>query len=675
MGALIEDYALIGDTQTCALVSRDGAVDWLCVPRFDSPACFSALLGDSNNGRWRITPVHQVRSMSRTYRGDTLVLETEYVTDTGTVALIDFMPVRDDQDPSVIRIVEGRAGKVSMAMGLVIRFDYGSTIPWVQSVPGGIDAVGGADGLTLHTSVPVRGQDYTTMGLFDVHAGERVPFTLTWHPSYRPAPPEFSADRALDETEAWWRNWSAGSSYDGLWKRQVMRSLITLKALTFAPSGGIVAAATTSLPEYIGGVRNWDYRYCWLRDATFALNALLDAGYDDEAEAWALWLRRAVAGHPGALQIMYGVTGERRLTETELDWLDGYEDSKPVRVGNAASDQFQLDVYGEVLDMFHTVLDGKGLSNNSLNLIRAIVQHVARVWVDPDDGIWEIRGTRRHFVHSKVMAWVAIDRWVKIIERLGLDDPVEQWRDLRDEIHREVSEKGYNPALQSFTQYYGSDQLDASLLMLGLVGFLPPSDPRLVGTIEAVQRELLVDGFVLRYRTDVRPGADTDRPLDSQQAEATDKGAVADTVDGLPPGEGSFLLTTFWLVDNLVLIGRIHEARELFEKLLGLANDVGLLAEEYDVAASRFVGNFPQAFSHIGVVNSAANLSGAARTALGPLARRAGLHRHAPAGTESAEAASAAGLPTDPPSAHRPVTDPTAGRPADDGPPDLTTAG
>jgi GH15 family glucan-1,4-alpha-glucosidase len=605
----------------------------MCVPRFDSPACFAALVGSANNGRWKIAPLAEATKIERRYRGDTLVLETEFTTADGTIAIIDFMPIREG-DLSVVRIVEGRAGSVAIGLTLTIRFDYGSIVPWVEGhgaepsteADHVITAVGGADSLTLHSPVPLKGEDLSTIAVAKVEAGDRLSFILTWHESHLQAPDSFDAEASLQATEQWWADWSSQCTYDGRYYDDVKRSLLTLKGMTYLPTGGIVAAPTTSLPEFIGGVRNWDYRYCWLRDATFALNALLDAGYSDEAEGWIWWLRRAVAGNPGDLQIMYGVGGERRLTELELPWLTGYEHSAPVRIGNGASGQFQLDVFGEVLDMLHTAtmaghIPTDHFTPDTLNLVRSIVAHVEKVWVAPDDGIWEIRGPRRQFVHSKVMAWVAIDRWVQMIEMLELDDePIEHWRELRDQIHGAVCDEGYNEEVGSFTQFFGSTDLDASLLMIGLVGFLPPSDHRLVGTIEAVQRELLVDGFVLRYRTEVGAG-----PVDaSGQEEADTKGAVSDTIDGLPPGEGSFLLTTFWLVDSLVLIGKVDEATELFEKLLALRNDVGLLAEEYDTASGRMVGNFPQAFSHIGVINSAANLSMAAQSAIGPLTRRAG---------------------------------------------------
>ncbi|MCX7619844.1 MAG: glycoside hydrolase family 15 protein [Acidimicrobiales bacterium] len=615
MPSLIEDYALIGDSQTVALVARDGCIGWFCAPRFDSEACFAELLGDARNGFWRIAPVAEHSRIMRRYRGDTLVLETVFDTPTGSVALIDFMPRRSDL-PSIVRIVEGRSGSVSMRSEAAIRFGYGDIVPWVRSVPadvsgpGGIDAVGGAHGLTVRSPVSLEGVDRRTMAEFTVSAGQRVPFIATWHESYRSPQPWFDPYEALDETERWWMQWSARCRYDGEYRDAVMRSLITLKALTFEPSGGIVAAPTTSLPERIGGVRNWDYRYCWLRDATFTLNALLDAGYDEEAASWVEWLRRAVAGDPEDMQILYGVAGERRLWESELPWLAGYEGSRPVRIGNEASQQFQLDVFGEVMDMFHTSLTYLGsLPSDAVDLARFLVKHVRGVWRQPDEGIWEVRGPRRHFVHSKVMAWVAVDRWVKIITQLELDEPVRIWADLRDEIHREVCAHGFNRDVGAFTQYYGSSELDASCLMLALVGFLPSSDPRIVGTVESIRRELMEDGFVMRYRTE---------PVHVGPSGATE------TIDGLPPGEGAFLLTTFWMVDNLACMGRVDEARAIFERLMELRNDVGLLSEQYDVTTSRFLGNMPQAFSHVGLVNSASNLSEAAVHAVGPLRRRAG---------------------------------------------------
>jgi GH15 family glucan-1,4-alpha-glucosidase len=606
MSSLIEDYAVIGDTETVALVARNGSMDWLCVPRFDGGACFAAILGGREHGRWLVHPDEPPTSIERRYVDDTLILETTFHTSTGSATLIDFMPIRDNE-AAVVRIVEGRSGTVAFMMELVIRFDYGYIVPWVKRYDGGIAALGGSDGLSLWTPAELKGRDLATFADFTVREGDRVPFVLTYFHSHQPVPEPIDPDVALDEARAWWTDWASRCTYDGDHRDLVMRSLLTLKALTFAPTGGIVAAATTSLPEWLGGVRNWDYRYCWLRDATFTLSALSDAGYSEEALAWSDWLRRAIAGSPKKMQIMYGVGGERRLQEFELPWLSGYEGSSPVRIGNAASTQFQLDVYGEVMDMFlhsrHCL--GHELPDDVWDLARILVQHVEKVWTEPDEGIWEVRGPRRHFVHSKVMAWVAVDRWVQLREAEIPDGDHQHWRDLRDDMHRDICERGYNASVGAFTQYYGSTQLDASCLMLALVGFLPPDDPRIVGTVEAVRRDLLVDGFVKRYHTSVvhHDGA---------------------TVDGLPPGEGAFLLTTFWLADNLVLLGRAAEARELFDRLAGLANDLGLLAEEYDVERSRMLGNFPQAFSHVGLILTAMNLAG------GPESPAA--HRCAPVG-------------------------------------------
>ncbi|AMV35861.1 glycoside hydrolase family 15 protein [Planctomyces sp. SH-PL62] len=584
MALPIEDYALIGDCQTAALVGKDGSVDWLCFPRFDSPACFAALLGTPGNGRWRIAPAGGVRSVRRRYVGDTLVLETEFETEAGKFAVIDFMPIRGEA-PDVVRIVEGRGGAVAVRSELVIRFDYGSIIPWVQRDDGGVTAVAGPDALHLRTPAETHGENMKTVSEFTVQAGERVPFALTWHRSFDPVPTPVDAEASLDDTLAWWREWSGRCTYQGVRRDLVLRSLITLKALQYLPSGGIAAAATTSLPEFIGGVRNWDYRYCWLRDATFTLLTLVNAGYTEEARAWREWLLRAVAGDPSKLQIMYGLGGERRLDEYQVPWLSGYEGSKPVRVGNAASTQFQLDVYGEVADaLHHARLAGLKPAPAGWALERALVRFVGDVWDDPDEGIWEVRGPKRHFTHSKVMAWVALDRAIKSAEKFGLDGPIDAWRGLRRAVRDRVCRDGFDPAMNSFVQSFGSDLLDASLLMIPLVGFLPPSDPRVRGTVEAVERHLLRDGFVLRYDT-------------------------SKSDDGLPPGEGAFLACTFWLADNYALLGERDKAERLFERLCGLANDVGLLAEEYDPASRRLVGNFPQAFSHIGLVDTAMNLS------------------------------------------------------------------
>jgi GH15 family glucan-1,4-alpha-glucosidase len=565
-------------------VARDGSIDWLCAPRFDSPAFFAALLGTAEHGCWRIAPREPVRRTRRQYREGTLVLETELETASGTVALVDFMPPRA-ANPDVVRVVEGRAGRVPMSLELVIRFDYGSIVPWVQRVAGGISATAGPDTLYCQSPVPLRGQDLRTVSEFEVAAGQRLGFTLTWTPTLSPAPEVRNVEQALRETEAWWREWSGRCRYEGPWREEVVRSLITLKALTYAPSGGLVAAPTTSLPERIGGERNWDYRHCWLRDATFTLYALLTGGYVDEARAWRAWLINAVAGTPSQLQIMYGVAGERRLPELELGWLPGYEGSRPVRTGNAAALQHQLDVYGEVLDAFHFARRaGLHADPNAWSVQRALLGHLEADWENPDEGIWEVRGPRRHFVHSKVMAWVAMDRGVRAVEHGGLPGDAGRWRRVRDAIHEQVCREGFDPQLNSFVQYYGSKSLDASLLMMPLVGFLPARDPRMLGTVEAVQRGLTRDGFVERY-------------------------ATSPELDGLSRGEGVFLLSTFWLADNLALQGRTDEAKELFERLLALRNDVGLLSEEYDTGAGRMLGNFPQAFSHVGLINTARNLA------------------------------------------------------------------
>ena len=582
----IEDYALLGDTHTAALVGIDGSIDWLCLPRFDSGACFASLLGDARHGRWLLSPVGRPARTRRRYRPGTLVLETEFETEAGAVRLIDFMPPRD-RNPDLVRIVEGLRGQVRLRMELVVRFDYGSIVPWVRTVDGVLRVIGGPDALYLHTPIETRGEQLTTVADFVVSEGQRVPFVLTWHPSHEPPPEPADPERALTETEAWWKDWSGRSTYTGPWREQVLRSLITLKALTYAPTGGIMAAPTTSLPEAVGGVRNWDYRHCWLRDATFTLYSLMAAGYRDEASAWRDWLLRAVAGDPAQLQSMYGPAGERRLTEIELGWLPGYEGSAPVRIGNAAVNQFQLDVYGEVMDTLH---QARRVAIDSNDFASALQQHLLEFletgWSQPDEGIWEVRGPRRQFTHSKVMAWVAVDRAVKDIEGYGLAGDVKRWKRLRETIHAEVCEKGYDPRRRSFVQYYGGPELDASLLMIPLVGFLPPTDERVRATDEAVERELFHEGFVMRYRT-----------------------SESRHVDGLPAGEGVFLACTFWLADNYWLLGRPDEARRLFERLLGVCNDVGLLSEQYDPSARRLLGNFPQAFSHVSLINTASNLS------------------------------------------------------------------
>ena len=639
MAAPIEDYAIIGDTETVALVSRAGSIDWFCAPRFDSAACLAGLLGGDEHGAWSLAPIDPDVSISRTYRGDTLVLETLYTTASGSVAVIDFMPIRgmvmpevtDDGSassrrdvpperrqryPSIVRVIEGISGQVAMRSTQTARFDYGGIVPWVRHHDGGFLAVAGADALVTYSDVAIEGRHLEHVGEFTVAAGERRRFSMSYYPSHLTCPECFDVDISLAVTQKWWERWADRCDYDGPWRDAMMRSLLTLKALTYAPTGGIVAAATTSLPEWIGSVRNWDYRYCWLRDATFTLQVLLEAGYDDEAAAWSDWLRRSVAGDPDKMQIMYGVGGERRLMEYEVEWLPGYEASAPVRVGNAASGQFQLDVYGEVMDMFltaeteqlmHRTEHGeqvRGLPDDAIDLARFLVDHVATVWREADDGIWEVRGPRRHFVHSKVMAWVAVSRFLQLLDVLDLTDDPGPWRDLAAEIHADVCTNGFNAELNSFTQYYGSTNLDASLLIIGIEGFLAPDDPRLIGTIEAVERSLLKDGFVLRYETD----ATADATGGGEGTRTGPDGERSDTVDGLPPGEGAFLLTTFWLLDVLALVGRVDDAATIFERLLALRNDVGLLAEEYDPVAQRFLGNFPQAFSHVGLLNSGFNL-------------------------------------------------------------------
>jgi GH15 family glucan-1,4-alpha-glucosidase len=585
MPSRIEDYALIGDCLTSALVARDGSVDWLCMPRFDSPACFAALLGDADNGRWRIAPTAEITATRRQYRHDTLILETELETAEGVVRLIDFMPPRGEA-PDLIRIVEGVRGRVPMHMDLTIRFDYGSIAPWVQRGDGGITATAGPDEIRIIAGPTMHGKDLSTVADFEVSEGERIPFILTYSLSYRPEPDRVDPEEALRNTEAFWADWSSKCTYKGPCRDAVIRSLITLKALTYMPTGGIVAAPTTSLPERIGGVRNWDYRICWVRDASFTLFALANAGYLDEAEAWRHWLQRAVAGTMDTLQIMYAIDGRRRVTEVELPWLAGYEGSKPVRIGNEAYEQFQLDVFGELAaTMYECRKAGLETTENGWAVGKAIFGSLETLWREPDDGIWEVRGPRRHFTHSKMMAWVAFDRAVKTVEEFHLDGQVDRWRRVRDEIHSEVCREGYNADRKAFVQYYGSDQLDASLLMMPIVGFLPASDPRVRSTIEAIERELVVDGFVKRY-------------------------ASTDDADGLPPGEGTFLPCSFWLVDTLNLLGRADDARRLFDRLVGLCNDVGLLSEEYDPKLKRLVGNFPQAFSHVALINAAFNLCG-----------------------------------------------------------------
>jgi GH15 family glucan-1,4-alpha-glucosidase len=581
----IEQYALIGDCETAALVGRDGSIDWLCVPRFDSGACFAALLGGPEHGRWLIAPTGEIRRTQRCYRPDTLVLETEFETDEGAAAVIDFMSPRH-KDPDVVRIVAGRRGRVPMRTELIMRFDYGSIVPWVRRTPDGLRAYAGPDSLHLTTPVDLRGKDFTTVSEFTVEEGQFIPFTLTWRPSHASLGQVMPAERALTDTEAWWRGWCTRCTYQGPWRDTVIRSLITLKALIYAPSGGVVAAPTTSLPEKLGGNRNWDYRYCWLRDATYTLYAMLVAGYHDEARHWRDWLLRAVAGEPSKIRTLYGLAGERRSPLWEIPWLPGYQGASPVRAGNDASEQLQLDVVGEILDALQLARrSGVKPNDDAWSVQRALLGWLETVWQQPDNGIWEVRGQLRHFTHSKVMAWVAFDRAIKAVKECKLPGPLEHWRALRSAIHEEVCARGFNARRNSFVQYYGADHEDAALLNIPLVGFLPPDDPRVLGTVAAIERDLMHEGFVRRYPS---------RP----------------EIDGLPEGEGTFLLCSFWYVDNLALQGRGAEARCHFKKLLHLANDVGLYSEEYDCQAKRFVGNFPQAFSHVALINSAYNLSG-----------------------------------------------------------------
>ncbi|MFD9071783.1 glycoside hydrolase family 15 protein [Streptomyces lasiicapitis] len=590
----IEDYALIGDMQTAALVCRDGTVDWLCLPRFDSHAVFAGLLGTEEHGFWRLGPAHgpgarPAAATRRTYRGDSLILESEWDTPRGTVRVTDFMPPRDSDAPQLVRIVEGGSGRVPMRSALRMRFSYGRVTPWVHKVEGRTVAVAGPDSVWLDTTAATFGKDLTTYSDFTVAPGERIAFTISWQPSHKGQPAHPEPENALAATEEFWHEWVEQCTYHGPYREAVVRSLITLKALTYAPTGGIVAAPTTSLPEDIGGSRNWDYRFTWLRDAAITLSSLLRTGYREEARAWREWLLRAVAGDPENLQIMYGIAGERELGEAELDWLPGYENSAPVRAGNGAAHQLQLDVYGEVTEALH-LAHMTGLARNDyasllqLKLIRYLETH----WDQPDEGIWEVRGPRRHFVHSKVMAWVAVDRTIKLIESGDADGPLDKWRELRDDIHRDVCERGYDKERNTFTQSYGSKELDASLLLIPQVGFLPPDDKRVIGTIEAIQRELSTsDGFILRYPTS---GGDAG-------------------VDGLEGDEGAFLACSFWMADDLAMIGRVDEARKLFERLLALRNDLGLLAEEWDPRLQRQVGNFPQAFSHVPLIDTALRLT------------------------------------------------------------------
>jgi GH15 family glucan-1,4-alpha-glucosidase len=584
MSLPLEDYALLGDCEAAALVSRGGSLDWLCWPRFDSPACFAALLGSADNGRWLIEPCAPSVRRQRRYRDDTLILETELETDEGAATLIEFMPPRGEAS-DVVRMVCGRRGQLRMRTELIVRFDYGSLVPWVtRSDPYTMQAICGPDMLVLRTAVPLRGEEFKTVGEFTVSAGQVVTFVLTYGPSHLPAPTPIDPMAALSGTEAYWKQWAQRFTGAGDWSKPVLRSLITLKALTYRPTGGIVAAPTMSLPEQPGGPRNWDYRYCWLRDATFTLLALMNAGYYEEAMAWRSWLLRAVAGNASQVQIMYGLRGERRLSEWEVPWLCGYEGSRPVRVGNAAAQQLQLDIYGETMDaLHHSRANGHGDQEADWNLQQAMLAHLQQIWEQPDQGIWEVRGGPQHFTYSKIMAWVAFDRSIKAIEQFGLTGPIEEWRAVRQRIHDEVCAKGYNAQRGAFVQSYGSRELDASLLLMPLVGFLPPTDARVRSTVEAIETHLMADGFVMRY--DTRSGH-----------------------DGLPPGEGAFLACSFWLADNLVLIGRRDDAQRLYERLLSLRNDVGLLSEEYLPSERRMIGNFPQALSHIALVNTAHNL-------------------------------------------------------------------
>jgi GH15 family glucan-1,4-alpha-glucosidase len=591
----IEDYALIGDTQTAALVSTDGSIDWLCFPRFDSPACFAALLGTDDHGHWRLRPREAEAKCSRHYRGDTLVLETEWSTPSGSVRVLDFMPPRDAA-PDVVRIVEGIRGTVAMRSEVRLRFDYGHVVPWVQQADGQIIAVAGPDAVSLRSDVHQYGRDFATYADFEIGEGDRAWFVLTWHPSHQRPPAPVDALAALGPTESYWTDWIGHSKNRDDMPAEVTRSLLTLKALTYSPSGGIVAAATTSVPEYIGGERNWDYRFCWLRDATMTLAALLRSGFTEEAHAWRNWLLRAIAGSPADLQIMYGVTGERRLREFEADWLPGFGGSTPVRIGNAAADQLQIDVFGEVMDVLALARESSiGPSDEAWSVQRALMKHLTDVWQLPDEGIWEVRGGRQQFTYSKVMAWVAFDRAARAVERYGMGGPAKLWRSTADEIHRQVCAEAFDAERNTFTQAYGSKALDASVLLIPQVGFLPAHDPRVVGTVEAVHRELAPDGFVRRYLT-----------------EHVD--------DGLPDNEGAFLICSFWLADSLAMIGRVGESRKLYNKLVALRNDVGLLAEEYDPVRKRMLGNFPQAFSHLGMVNTAYHLDATEYTPLRPSA-------------------------------------------------------
>jgi len=584
MSTPIEDYALIGDCRSAALVSRDGSIDWLCWPRFDSEACFAALLGGRDHGRWLVAP-RDKGSITRRYRPNTLILETTFETADGAVVLVDFMPFQGERS-EIVRLVHGTRGRVRMHTELILRFGYGAIVPWVTRLESGVlRAIAGPDMVLLRTPVHLKGMNMTTVGEFTVMRGETIPLVLSYARSHRPVPPARDPTGSLEATEKFWTDWTAKCRQAGEWSEAVRRSIITLKALTYAPTGGIVAAPTTSLPECVGGERNWDYRFCWLRDATLTLLGAMHAGYYEEAEAWREWLLRAVAGSPDQLQIMYGIGGERRLTEWIADWLPGYEKSSPVRIGNAAHTQLQLDMFGEIMDVHHQARRG-GLTTNESGWDAQVkfLEYLARIWREPDQGIWEMRGPAQHFTYSKVMAWVAFDRTIKSAENFGLEGPLDDWRKLRDEICDDVCRQGYNKKLGAFVQAYGSDQLDASLLLLPNVGFLPVSDPRIAGTIKAIEQRLLHDGLVMRYSTE-------------------------DVEDALPPGEGAFLACSFWLVDVYILQERLDEAENLFRRLVGLCNEVGLLSEEYDPSSKRLIGNFPQAFSHVALVNSAYNLT------------------------------------------------------------------
>jgi GH15 family glucan-1,4-alpha-glucosidase len=585
MASRIEDYALIGDLGTAALVGRDGSIDWLCWPRFDSDACFAALLGKPDHGRWLIAPRQEGAKITRRYRPKTLILETHFETAEGRVKIIDFMPPRES-DSCIVRLVVGERGRLAMRGELILRFGYGATVPWVTRIDDHtLRAVAGPDMVVLRSKVKLHGENFKTVGDFTVAAGQVIPFVLSYTLSHKPLPEPVDADAALRKTEAFWTGWTDKNQIDCPWDEAVTRSLITLKALTYAPTGGMTAAPTTSLPEWIGGSRNWDYRYCWLRDATLTLLALMNGGYYDEAKMWRDWLLRAVAGSPQQIQIMYGIRGERRLTEWQVPWLPGYENSAPVRIGNAAHNQLQLDIFGEVMDALHQARQG-GLGGYEAgwDLQRQLLKHLEKIWREPDEGLWEIRGPRQHFTHSKVMAWVAFDRAVKSAQMFGLPGEIDRWRLIREEIHNDVCTRGYSSDLGSFVQAYGSKQLDASLLLLPAVGFLPPEDARIRGTLAAIERDLVVGGLVRRYDTET-------------------------SADGLSPGEGLFLACSFWLADAYLMAGRRDDAVALFEKLLSLRNDLGLLSEEYEPRSRRLIGNFPQAFSHLALVNSASNLA------------------------------------------------------------------